>query len=181
MKNIVIRNGIIAGLIVGIPMLAYFLSLPRRRQPSPNMMVITYVVMLVALSMVFVGIKQYRDQELGGVIKFGPALLVGLGISAVAGSSTRSRGRSAMAFMKFDFTAYYANQMIEQARASGAGEEGIATATANAAGFTAMYANPLFRIPMTFLEIFPVGILVSLISAGLLRNSRFLPARAPAQ
>jgi|SRR5688572_14845116 len=177
MKNIVLRNGIIAGLIVGIPMLVYFLSLPADASLSPNMMVITYLVMLVALSMVFVGIKQYRDRELGGVIKFGPALLVGLGISAVAGIIYAIAWEICVAIMTFDFTAYYANQMIEQARASGAGEEGIATATANAAGFTAMYANPLFRIPMTFLEIFPVGIVVSLISAGLLRNSKFLSVR----
>jgi len=32
---------------------------------------------------------------------------------------------------------------------------------------------------MTFIEIFPVGVLVSLVSAGLLRNSRFLPVRRP--
>jgi hypothetical protein len=62
--------------------------------------------------------------------------------------------------------------MVEQARAAGADEQ---AAAANAAKFTEMYANPLFRIPMTFLEIFPVGILVSLISAALLKNSRFLP------
>ena len=70
------------------------------------------------------------------------------------------------------------NPMIEQARASGADAQGLAAASAQAAEFTAMYANPLFRVPMTFLEIFPVGILVSLISAGLLRNSKLLPARA---
>jgi hypothetical protein len=44
----------------------------------------------------------------------------------------------------------------------------------------AQYANPLFRLPMTFVEIFPVGLLVSLVTAALLRNSRFLPARAAA-
>jgi hypothetical protein len=43
--------------------------------------------------------------------------------------------------------------------------------------FKVQYANPMFRLPMTFAEIFPVGVLVSLVSAGLLRNSRFLPAR----
>ena len=37
--------------------------------------------------------------------------------------------------------------------------------------------NPLFRMPMTFTEIFPVGVLVSLITAGLLRKSTFLPAK----
>jgi len=178
MKNIVIRNGIIAGLIVGIPMLAYFLSLSADSRLSPHMMVMTYVVMLVALSMVFVGIKQYRDQARGGVIKFGPALLVGLGISAIAGIFYAVAWEICTAFMRFDFVAFYANEIVEQARTAGADEKGMAAAAANAANFTEMYANPLFRIPMTFLEIFPVGILVSLISAALLKNSRFLPARA---
>ena len=181
MKNIVLRNGIIAGLIVGIPMLAYFLSVPADGTLSPHMMVLTYIVMLVALSMVFVGIKQYRDQALGGVSKFGPALLVGLGISAIAGVFYAVAWEICTAFMRFDFVAFYANEMVEQARAAGADEQGMAAAAANAANFTQMYANPLFRIPMTFLEIFPVGILVSLISAALLRNSQFLPARAPAR
>jgi hypothetical protein len=44
--------------------------------------------------------------------------------------------------------------------------------------FKLQYANPMIRMPMTFAEIFPVGLLVSLVSAGLLRNPRFLPARA---
>ena len=177
MKNIVLRNGIIAGLIVGIPMLAYFLSVPADGTLSPHMMVLTYIVMLVALSMVFVGIK-YRDQALGGVIKFGPALLVGLGISTIAGVFYAVAWEICTAFMRFDFVAFYANEMVEQARAAGADEKGMAAAAENAANFTHMYANPLFRIPMTFLEIFPVGILVSLISAALLKNSRFLPVRA---
>jgi hypothetical protein len=40
-----------------------------------------------------------------------------------------------------------------------------------------MYANPVFRLPITFVEMFPIGVLISLISAAVLRNSRFLPAR----
>jgi len=43
--------------------------------------------------------------------------------------------------------------------------------------FKTMYANPAYRLPMTFVEIFPVGVLVSLMSAAVLRNSRVLPAR----
>ena len=41
------------------------------------------------------------------------------------------------------------------------------------------YGNPLFRLPMTFLEIFPVGLLISLISALVLRNTRLMPAVQP--
>ena len=44
--------------------------------------------------------------------------------------------------------------------------------------FKQQYANPLFRVPATFLEIFPVGLLISLISAAVLRNSKILPAQA---
>jgi hypothetical protein len=43
-----------------------------------------------------------------------------------------------------------------------------------------MYRNPLFRMPITLTEIVPPGLLVSLVSASLLSNSRFLPARANA-
>ena len=180
MKNVIVRFGIIAGLIVGIPMILYMTSIPERAPTAPNML-LTYIVMLVALSMVFVGIKQYRDRALGGVIKFMPAFIVGLGISAVAGVFYAIAWEVSMAFMKFDFSEFYANAMVEQARANGADAQGIAAAAAQAAEFTRMYANPLIRVPMTFLEIFPVGILVSLISAAVLRNSRVLPARAPAR
>ena len=59
----------------------------------------------------------------------------------------------------------------------GASAEAIAKLSAEMAEFKVQYANPMFRLPMTFVEIFPVGVLVSLFSAALLRNSRFLPAR----
>ena len=45
------------------------------------------------------------------------------------------------------------------------------------AAYAADYADPLFRLPMTFTEIFPVGLLVSVVCAGLLANRRFLPVR----
>ena len=56
------------------------------------------------------------------------------------------------------------------------GEE-LAAYEAKMQGFADMYANPLYRIPITMLELFPVGVIVSLISALLLRNSRFLAHR----
>jgi len=175
-KKIVLRNGILAGLIVGIPMILYMTSLTDFSSMGTSMLV-TYVVMLLALSMVFVGIKQYRDRERGGVIEFVPALAVGLGISVVAGVFYAIAWEITMPLMKFDFSQAYANAMIEQARASGASAEVLAAKAAEAQEFTRTYANPFIRVPFTFLEIFPVGILVSLVSAALLRNSRFMPAR----
>ncbi len=43
-----------------------------------------YLTMIVALSVIFLAVKRYRDQELGGVIRFGTAFMLGLGIAAVA-------------------------------------------------------------------------------------------------
>jgi hypothetical protein len=77
-----------------------------------------------------------------------------------------------------DFGALYAEHLVEAAKARGASEAEIAAEIAKAEEFAKMYANPLYRMPITFTEILPVGILVSLISALLLRNSRFMPARA---
>ena len=82
-----------------------------------------------------------------------------------------------MALTHYDFGAVYAQMMIAHAKASGATGAALAKAVTEAAQFQRQYADPLFRFPMTFVEIFPVGVLVSLICAGLLCNSRFLPAR----
>ena len=173
MTPVILRYGIIAGLIVSVPWLVYMLTLPADGHMNHSML-LGYTLMIVAFSMVFVGVKQYRDRTQGGAIKFGTAFTLGLGISGVASLIYVIGWEICMAFMKFDFSAFYAKVVMAQAKAAGADE---AKAAADAASFTQMYANPLFRFPMTFLEIFPVGILVSLISAGLLQNSRFMPAR----
>jgi len=79
-----------------------------------------------------------------------------------------------------DFGAMYAEHLVEAAKARGASEAEIAAELTKAQEFAKMYANPLFRMPITFTEILPVGLIVSLISALLLRNSRFMPSRARA-
>ena len=82
-----------------------------------------------------------------------------------------------LAITGVDFANTFANVMIEQEKAKGVSAEALAQFTADMDQFRIQYANPLFRMPMTFAEIFPVGLLVSLISAALLRNSRFLAAK----
>jgi hypothetical protein len=52
----------------------------------------------------------------------------------------------------------------------------LAKAAAEAKVFDAKYANPFFRMPLTFVAMFPVELVVSLISAAILRNRRALPA-----
>jgi hypothetical protein len=132
--------------------------------------------MLLAFTMVFVGIKHYRDKALGGVIRFLPALGVGLGISAVASLFWVAAWEITLA-TGFDFGTAYLDSLVAAAQSRGAPPAEIEQIRAETAEFLARYANPLFRLPITFVEMFPLGVLISLVSAALLRNSRFLPAR----
>jgi hypothetical protein len=172
MPALILRYGIIAGLIVTIPMDWSMLRL-KAGDPEPGLLV-GYLTMLVGLTAVFLGIKHYRDKVLAGVISFKNAFVLGLGISAVAGLIYAIGWEISLNFMSFDFTDAYAQAMVEHARARGDTGAALDKAVADAQSFTAMYRNPLIRFPMTFLEMFPVGILVSLVSAALLRNPGFL-------
>ena len=168
--------GTLAGLIVAIPMVWLMLTLTPDTAPS-NGVLYGYLTMIVALTAVFLGIKHYRDKVLGGAIRFLPAFGVGLGISAVASLIYALGWEISIAYSGFDYADSYAKMTLEAARAKGASEAELAKVMADAEAFRKMYANPLYRVPITFVEMFPVGVLISLISAGLLRNSRVLPAR----
>lgn len=176
MLRSILKYGVIAGLVVGGLMFATFLGFDGM-PPLKYGMLIGYTTMLIALSAVFVGIKRHRDVERGGVIGFWSAVGVGLGVSFVAGIFYVAAWETLQAMTHMDFATSYSNAIIASERAKGASAEALAKLTADMETFKVQYANPLFRLPMTFLEIFPVGVLVSLVSAGLLRNSRFLPAR----
>ena len=175
LKSILIY-GAVAGVIVGVPM---FMGqvLVDGHAPIAFSMAVGYATMLVALSMVFLGVKRQRDTAGGGVIKFWPALGMGLAISAIAGLFYVATWELTQALTGHQFVSEYANTVVAEKQAAGAGAAEIAALRAQMDAFAVQYANPLFRLPMTFAEIFPVGLLVSIVSAALLRNSRFLPAR----
>ena len=176
MTGFIVRYGIVAGLIVATPMLWRMLTWEAGSGNPLGGMLVGYLTMLVALTAVFLGIKQYRDKVLGGVIRFLPAFGLGLGISVVACVLYVAAWEISMACSDFDFTAWYSTYLIEAAKARGASPEELARAVAQAREFEASYADPMVRIAYTFIEMFPVGVLVSLISALVLRNRRVLPA-----
>jgi len=178
MTSLILRYGVIAGLIVGIPMVWRMLAAkPMDTEMPVAGMLLGYLTMIVALTAVFLGVKAYRDKVLGGAIKFLPALGVGLGISAVASLLYVIAWEISMAYGSFDFIASYKAYMVEAAKAKGVSGAELNKAIADAESFAKMYVNPLYRMPMTFIEMFPVGVLISLISAAILRNSRVLPAQ----
>lgn len=176
MIRTILTYGSIAGLIVGIPLFAMAVALAGQ-PPLPYGVALGYLTMLVALATVFVAIKRRRDGELGGAIRFWPAFGMGLAISLVASLFYVIAWEAALSVTGMDFIDDYAKAAIAERRAAGAGPEALVRLSAEMERFKADYADPLFRLPITLTEILPIGILVSLVSAALLRNPRFLPAR----
>ena len=136
-----------------------------------------YSVMLVAMSFIFVGVKRYRDVEGGGVIRFWRAFGLGLLIALIATIAYTLIWELYLAATHYRFIDTFIASQLAQARASGKSAAELARMATEFDGMRAMYANPLIRMSMTAMEIAPVGVVVALFSAALLRNPRLLPAR----
>ncbi|MEM8917350.1 MAG: DUF4199 domain-containing protein [Pseudomonadota bacterium] len=168
--------GIVSGTIVILSMLLGIVTSDGKGFWSSELF--GYLIMLIALSMIFVGVKRYRDQELGGVIQFLPAFGLGLAISAIAAVMYVFVWEMYLLSTDYVFIHEYAAGVIENAKSSGVTGEALDKVIADTNQLTENYGKPWYRWPITFLEIFPVGFLISLVSAALLRNPKLLPARA---
>ena len=121
--------------------------------------------------MIVLAIRQHRDANLGGVIGFWPALVLGLGITITATVFYVLAWEAALSVTGMDFGAEYAGMMVAEAAKSGDAAT-LAAAKAEAAQFARDYARPLWRMGVTATEILPVGLVVSLGAAGWLSRRR---------
>lgn len=165
MRRSILTYGIISGLIIIVSIMISVIT-------GHGHVWLGYLIMVVAFSSIFVAIKQYRNETQGGVIRFSTASLLGLGISLVAGIVYVGIWEVYLAVTDYQPMDDYANSIIESKRLAGASDKELLQATADARQLKEQYANPFFRLPMTFLEVFPVGVLVSLASAAILSNQR---------
>jgi len=168
MKKTVLTFGVLSGLISAAFMLAtvpFFHKLGEDKG-----LILGYTTMVLAGLLVFFGIRSYRENFAGGKLTFARALAVGLLISLV--SNCFYVGTWEFINHKFfpNFAEDYAAQMIAHAKSSGAAPEKIAQITAQAEQFARNYHNPLYNIGMTFLEVFPVFLLITVLSAAILRK-----------
>src|SRR5262245_7004941 len=141
MTRIALVYGFFSGLIiVGVIVVGMILSGGQHTHSSSVWL--GYLVMLLGLSMIFMGVKQYRDNALGGVIKFGPALGLGLAIAAVAGLAYVLVWEIYSAATNYKFAETYAAAIIETKRAQGLSDEALQKEIAKAREFVVQYRNP---------------------------------------
>jgi Protein of unknown function (DUF4199) len=178
--NSTVRYSLIYGLLAGAVLAAFIAAVGflHHRIAFVASLAFGYGVMLVAMSFIFVGVKRYRDVEGGGVIRFWRAFGLGLLIALIATVAYALVWELYLAVTHYRFMDEYIATSLAHARAEGKSAAEIARMSAEFDGMRTSYANPLFRIPMTMAEVGPVGLLVALVSAALLRNPRLLPARS---
>ena len=171
MKKIVITFGLIAGAIMGGMMaITIPLCLSGHKVGFDKAEIIGYTSMVLAFVMVFVGIRSYRENVNGGQITFGKAFKVGLLITLIASAMYIVAWQIIYYGFMPDFMDKYAAHVVDQLRASGASDAQLLAKQKEMADFKRLYANPLINIGFTFLEVFPVGLVVTLISAAILRK-----------
>lgn len=172
MKKIIINYGLIAGALVSVLML---LSVNNLSHCEGNVdfdtsMLIGYASMLLSFSLVFVGIKNYRDKYNDGIISFGKAFKIGIMIVLVASTIYVIAWLIDYFYFIPDFIEKYSGHMIDQLKEKGASQAEIDKQTADMANFARMYKNPFFNAMMTYIEILPVGLVVTFVSSLILKR-----------
>jgi hypothetical protein len=170
MKKTVWTFGLLAGAILSLSMAA---TMPfMDRIGFDRGMVVGYAAMVAAFLLVFFGVRSYRDTACGGTIGFGRAFRVGAAITAVASACYTATWQVLYFGVMPDFGAKYGEYAVQRARSEGKTDAEIAATRAEMRRFEERYRNPVYNSVVTFVEPLPVGLLISLVSAGVLRRRR---------
>lgn len=174
MKKIILTYGFIAGAIAAGLMFATMPLLQNGTIDYNNGEFVGYTGMVVSLSMVFFGIKSCRDNDYGGQITFGRAVKVGLIITLIASLMYALAWEVCYHTFASDFLDKMQEHQVEEIRKNGGGAAEIEQAVRQIETIKDWYRNPLLRFGITMTEILPVGLIITLLSAGLLRKKELI-------
>lgn len=170
MKKIVLIFGLISGALMAIFM---FATMPFIDKIGFDKGVIVgYTNIVLAFILVFFGIRSYRENVNGGAVTFGRAFVIGILITLISSICYMIAWQILFHNFMPDFFDKYAAHVIEKARASGATPEAIQSQTQEMDQMKQLVKNPFFHNLFVFLEPFPVGLVITLISSAILRKKR---------
>jgi hypothetical protein len=178
MKKTVVTFGLISGLMISVLMACSLLV--ATKAGSDHDMILGYTIMVASFLLVYFGVRSYRDNVLAGHISFGRAFGCGILISLI----TCVCYVAAWEILYFKFVphfmdSYFAAQ-IQKVQSSGADPATIASEIAEIRHSEQLYQNPFVNMAYTFMEPFPVGLVMTLISAAILRRKEQPVAREQA-
>ena len=168
MKKIVLTFGLISGLMISVLMGGSLLLADKIG--SGHSMALGYTMMVASFLLIYFGIRSYRDNILAGRISFGRALACGLLIALITTVCYVAMWEILyFNFMPHFMDSYFAAQ-IHKVQASGLDPVTAAARVAAIERSQQLYQNPLVNVAYTFIEPLPVGIIIALISAAILRR-----------
>ncbi len=166
MKKTIVVFGLISGAISSSVMIA---SLPFQDKIGHSYL-IGYTTLVLSFLLVYFGVRSYRDNLGGGEITFAKAFGVGIAITLISCVCYVVTWEIVYFNFMHDFMDKYGAHMIEKLRASGASAAAIQAKMDEVQRMKVMYENPFYNAAITFLEPFPVGLVITLISAVVLRK-----------
>ena len=176
MKKTVLTFGLISGLLISVLMDSSLLLADKIG--SGHSMLLGYTIMVASFLLIYFGVRSYRDNNLAGQISFGRAFGCGILIALITTVCYVATWEVLyFNFMPHFMDGYFAAQ-IHQVQASGLGPAATAAKVAAIQHSQQLYQNPLVNMAYTFIEPLPVGLIITLISAVVLR--RRAPAAATA-
>ncbi|MDQ7948186.1 MAG: DUF4199 domain-containing protein [Pedobacter sp.] len=172
MKKNILIFGLISGLIVST-LMSISMLVCAHSQSLEGSMILGYTIMLLSFSLIFVGIKNYRDNYNNGFISYGKAFRIGILISLVA--STCYVITWAIVYHNFmpDFMDKWVAKTLSEAQQHGSSAQELKKMSEKLQGDAYSYHhNPLIFVAYTYMEIFPVGLLVTLITSAFLMKRK---------
>ena len=170
MRKTVLTFGLISGAVSSVMML---LTVPFIDTIGfDHGEILGYTLIIASLLPVYFGIRSYRDNVAGGSVTFGRAFLIGLLISIISSACYVITWEFVYFKLRPDFGEKFSAYAIERVRKSGGSAQAIAETTQQMKTFKEMYDRPLVNAAMTFVEPFPIGVVVAAVSAGVLRKRR---------
>jgi len=136
-----------------------------------------YAAMVVIFSLVFFGVRNYRNKQLGGVISFGKAFQTGVLIALLASTIYVLVWLFYYYLFIPDFMDKYTEHVLRQASREGASAAEIASKAKEMEWFKDMYKSPVFVVLMTYFEVLPIGLIIALISALILKRKPTIVAQ----
>ena len=168
MKKNVLTFGLIAGVMISVLMGGSLLI--SDKLGSYHSMLLGYTMMVASFLLVYFGVRSYRDNTLAGQISFGRAFACGILITLITTVFYVAMWEILyFNFMPHFMDSYFAAQ-IHQVQSSGLDPATIATKVAAIQHSQQLYQNPFVNMAYTFIEPLPVGVIITLISAAILRR-----------
>ena len=169
MKKIILTFGIISGIVSSVLMCITIPFLSDLEHGEKGL-IIGYTAIVLSFLLVYFGIRSYRDNVGNGAITFGRGFGIGISITLISCVFYVVTWEILyFNFMHGFMDGYFAKQ-IQAVQAAGGSPEAIQAKVAAIQQSQRLYENPLVNSLYTFIEPFPVGVLITLISAAVLRK-----------